>query len=279
MVNVAGSGARIGAYEPLQLVHRGRRRLLVRCRDVTDGSVVVLKMVRRGWRAHEPTRRRLVREYHIARKAVHPGLIAVRALGHHERAAFLVLEDHPFGALMGEPAIALQRNRRAVLSFVRELAEAVHCFHASGVIHLDVKPANILLDRRGRPVLTDYGLARSARELRRPRYLGGTPGFMSPEQAFLIERSVDHRSDVFSLGVLLHALFVGSLPFRARTRSEYFAALTASPTWPVGLTGAGDAEVMRVLSRALAFDPDERYSTAEEMANDLGTLPRERSGI
>jgi len=273
-MSAVGSGAaRIGVYAPLELVSRGRRRMLVRCRDGRDGSTVVLKVIRKAWRADAKTQRRLAREFRIAQAAVHPSLIEIHEYGRHRGAGFIVMRDHPLGSLSGPRSVELRKNPRQVLAFVCALAEALHALHASGHVHLDVKPSNILLAADLRPVLTDYGLSRSLRALRRPRYLGGTPAYMSPEQAFLLERRVDGRSDVFSLGTLLFALLVGDLPFRARLRTEYFAALQAPPSWPAALFAAGWPEPFENLfRRALAFDPDARFASARDMAVSIDAL-------
>jgi len=265
--------SRIGPYEPFELVSRGHRRELLRCRDPRDGSTVVVKLVRRNWTADETTQRRLLREFLIAQKAAHPGLIEIREHGYHEGAGFIVMRDYPAGSLAAHPSVGQRSDPRFALALVRGVAEALQCLHRTGHVHLDVKGSNILLDENLQPVLSDYGLSRSWRGLRRPRYLGGTPGFMSPEQAFLVRRRVDSRSDVFSLGVLLYELLTGELPFAARRRAEYFAALRAPPTWPAVIARAKwPAGLTDVLAHSLAFEPDERFASAGDMADSLNAL-------
>lgn len=266
---------KIGRYEPLSLLRRGRKRLLLRCRDPRDGATVVIKLVRPRWKAHARTQRQMLRELDVARAASHPGLLPVLAAGRHQGAGYVVLPEQPNGSLAermhGQPRWAYAH----AFALAEHLLLALDSLHRAGWVHLDVKPANVLLDASQRPILTDFGLARPLRDLVRRRYLGGTPGYMSPEQACLIEGPVDGRSDLFSLGVLLFQLLTRASPFPSSRRQEYFAALLAPPTWPsVAAREVFSPALFRFFESALAREPEARFPDASAMLQALRAASR-----
>ena len=145
---------------------------------------------------------------------------------------------------------------------VAELAEILQHAHEHGFVHRDIKPANVVIDRQGRPHLTDFGIAATFEELKQPIPSVGTLAYMSPEQ-FAGEQA-DVRSDVWSLGVVFYELMTGHKPFEARTAAEVRQQFSSPPSFD-GLP----KELTRICRKCLALNPADRYASAAEVAKDL----------
>ena len=161
---------------------------------------------------------------------------------------------------------------RAVARLGAEAAAALDYAHQLGVVHRDVKPANLLVDGQGRLWVTDFGLARvqSEASLTVTGDLVGTLRYMSPEQALAKRVPIDHRTDVYSLGATLYELLTLEPAFRGRDRQELLRQIAfEEPLRPRRVNPAVPAELETVVLKAMAKSPDERYATAGELADDL----------
>ena len=150
------------------------------------------------------------------------------------------------------------------------MARALNYAHDHKVIHRDVKPSNIIFDEQtGNVHLTDFGIARMQdAHLTQTGQVVGTPSYMSPEQ--ITGKRVDHRSDLFSLGATMYQLFTGKLPFQADTMATLLYKITMEAPIPFDAIRPDlPAELTRIISKLLKKEPDERYQTAEELANAL----------
>jgi len=181
----------------------------------------------------------------------------------------------------------LQRGPLAIaeaIQYAREIAEALAYAHAEGLVHRDVKPGNILLER-GHAALADFGLARPIRaddldsgRLTQVGMVVGTPAYMSPEQ-LTAGAVVDGRSDLFSLGVVLYEMVTGRLPFEATTMPGLMTERLSGAFRRVAALRPGVPSLLQeIVARALAPDPQERYDSAEAMVADLQLVERELSG-
>src|SRR6202011_4691009 len=200
----------------------------------------------------------------------HANIVPVLDVGSTDDCPFFIVSKYIDGT---DLATRLKQSRLSIhetVEVVATVAEALHHAHKQGLVHRDIKPGNILLDRRGDPFVADFGLALREQDVGKgPRY-AGTPAYMSPEQARGEGHRVDGRSDIFSLGVVIYELLVGRQPFRADSQAELMEQVTSFEARPPRQFDDGiPKELDRICLKALSKRASERYSTAKDMADDL----------
>ncbi len=272
---------RIGDYELVRELGRGGQGIVYLARDTALNRDVALKVLRAGSDLSAGALARFRREAEITAGLDHPGICTVFDAGTHQGFAFIAMRY-----VDGEPLSVRCRAETPpdaagiddALRVVQEAARALHAAHDAGVIHRDVKPANILITADGRPVLTDFGLASIEGEgltLTRTGDLLGTPAYMSPEQIALERNRVDRRTDVYSLGVTLFECLTACRPFEAPTREGTYHAILTEPTpAPARRNPLVPRDVEVILETAMEKDPERRYQTAAAFADDLGRALR-----
>ncbi len=265
----SGTG-KIGRYELEGELGRGGMAVVYRARDPALGRDVAIKVLPED-SSSEQRLRRFEREARTSAQLRHPSIVAVHEAGLHEGRPYLVMELVPGENL--ERALSRGLPLRHRVEIVRDVARALEHAHEHGVIHRDVKPGNVLVDREGRAHLTDFGLARSVSGSDRVTLAGeivGTLAYMAPEQLAGEGDALGPACDVYSLGALLYRVLAGRPPFaRAAAVSLMKSVLLDAPARPSELDPSVPRELEEVALRCLAKKPDGRYARAEDVALEL----------
>ena len=227
--------------------------------DLELRRAVAVKMPKPG-RLHS-TERFLAEARRVARLK-HPGVVPVFDVGQEHEVCFIVSELVEGGSLADRIATNRPKAQDAA-RMVAEVAETLAYAHRQGFVHRDIKPGNILLDHHGRALLTDFGIAHSPDEGTDGGSFG-TLAYMSPEQ--VEGKPVDHRTDIYGLGVVLHELLTGHLPFEATDPVQLRRLIVAGTVTPIpGVSKAGE----RICRKCLSRNPADRYQDAAELAQAL----------
>jgi hypothetical protein len=235
-----------------------------------QGTLVALKVARDRQDEDQQVDafRRFLQEYEIAQRIDTPAVVRLHDLGVSDEHAWLVMEYFPLGDL--RKRIRASITPRDALRLAVATARSLAAVHAAGVLHRDLKPGNIMLREDSSVALIDFGLSKDAglaMDVTDTGTIFGTPHYMSPEQGHA--ESIDERSDLYSLGVILFEMLTGEKPFRAENPMAivYKHRKDALPLLPVKF-----AQVQPVLERLLAKDPKDRYASAVEAAGALEVI-------
>jgi len=220
---------------------------------------------------------RLRREARFTARLESPHIVSVHDLGEHEGQAFIAMKFIDGGNL-AQATLA----RDVLLRTMATVARALQVAHAQGIVHRDVKPENILLDKEGRPYLTDFGIARDLRSQEQKTQEGivvGTPALMSPEQARGEPRSVDARTDIYGLGATLYSLLLGRAPFQGASVVDVLHAIIHDPPEkPRSIDATIPQPLEDLLLRCLQKDKRDRYPSMDDVARDLDAIAAGATG-
>lgn len=238
-----------------------------------DGKSLAIKILKPRYAGDGDFEQRFRQESRVAADLRHPNIIHVEEIGHEGGHVFFTMELFP-GSLATlldrEPTLAEPR----LIEIATDVAEALGCAHAQGIVHRDIKPDNILLDTDGRVVVSDFGIARAVSGYVSATGVNmtiGTPHYLSPEQAQ--GRPLDGRSDIYSLGITLYRAATGDLPFKSRDWYELARMHVEEPPAPPRARRPDlSRRLERIILRSLAKHPDDRYPTAAELAEDLRAI-------
>jgi tRNA A-37 threonylcarbamoyl transferase component Bud32/tetratricopeptide (TPR) repeat protein len=265
------TGRKLGKFELIDLVGAGAFGSVFMARDPELDRVVAIKVPRTGSLGSAENMDRFLREARSVAQLRHPAIVPVYEVSQHEGVPFLVSE-FVRGTTLADLLTAHRPTFRDTARLIATVAGALQYAHEQGVVHRDVKPSNIMLDEKGEPHLMDFGLAkRDAGEITMTieGQVLGTPAYMSPEQAGGEAHSVDGRSDVYSLGVVLYQLLTGELPFRGNARMLIQQVLHDEPRPPRALNDRVPRDLDTICLKAMAKEPGQRYASAAELAGDL----------
>jgi len=270
---------RIGRYEVMAELGRGAMGVVYLARDPQIDRLVAIKtiaLVVDDADAQQEYRQRFFLEARAAGRLSHPGIVTIFDVGEEPEthSPYIVMEyvaGQPLSKFIASPP---KLSPRRALRYAQQLAEALDYAHAQGVVHRDMKPANILVGNDGHAKITDFGIAKmNLAGITHTGHVVGTPAYMSPEQ--LEGAAVDGRSDLFSLGVILYTMLTGHRPFQGNSAATVSFKVTNREPLPASTFDSSyPPEVDYVIARAMAKDPAARYQTGREMALDLHGIIR-----
>src|ERR1051326_834731 len=264
--------ADFGDYELLEEIGRGGQGVVYCARQKSLNRTVALKVIGLGHWATETHLKRFRREAEAAASLDHSRIVTIYEGGGRDGSCYFSMKFIEGGQLVEVASREAMPIRHAV-ELIAKVARIVHYAHEHGILHRDIKPGNILLDQKGEPHLTDFGLARlveTESTVTRTREVLGTPSYMAPEQAVGNNEALSSVTDVYGLGAVLYQLLTGHPPFAGGTTYETIKLLLdTDPRQPRLWNSKIDRDLSTICLKCLEKDPKRRYGSALALAEDL----------
>src|SRR5438309_4049693 len=264
--------ADFGDYELLEVIGRGGQGVVYRARQKSLNRTVALKVIGLGHWATEAHLKRFRREAEAAARLEHPGIVPIHEVGERDGSCYFSMKFIEGGQLDAVARREAMPIRRAA-QLIAKVARIVHYAHEHHILHRDIKPGNILIDGKGEPHLTDFGLARlveTESTVTRTMEVLGTPSYMAPEQAVGNNAAVSSLTDVYGLGAVLYQLLTGQPPFAGGTTYETIKLLLdTEPRSPRLLNPKIDRDLSTICLKCLEKDSQRRYPSALALAEDI----------
>ncbi len=271
-------GKTVSHYRIVEKLGEGGMGVVYKAEDTTLGRPVALKFLPPHILDSDIERQRFLNEAQTAAKLSHPNICGVHEIDEVGGHAFIAMEYIPGEDLARRIASGpLEFNQAAAIAL--DLCGALREAHAAGIIHRDIKPSNIMISAKGRTVLLDFGVAKlkSDSKLTRAGTTVGTSGYMSPEQ--VRGELVDHRTDIWSLGVVLYEMLTGQLPFRADHEAAVLYSVVNDDPEPVSRVRPNvPAKLGEIVEKALAKRPSDRYQNVDALQADLEVFLGKQEG-
>jgi len=272
-VDVRDADWRLGNYQILDEIGRGGMGVIYRARQRHSRRIVALKRILAYHSDSRETLVRFRREAEAAASLDHPNILPIYEVGESEDGLPFFSMKFAGGGSLLESQTALHRDPRRSVALMAKVARAVHYAHAQGILHRDLKPGNILLDGRGEPMVSDFGLAKwldITSDLTRTLTVFGTPGYIAPEQANGPSANLNPTSDIYSLGAILFDLLAGRPPFLGEHALSVIQQAADKPAPKLrGLKPTLDRDLETICARCLDREPAARYRSSGDLAEDL----------
>lgn len=260
-----------GRYKIVEEVGKGAMGVVYQAHDPQIDRMVALKVLRQDRVSSEDLVQRFLKEAKAIGRLSHPNIVTVFDVGHDHGTIYIAmefLEGTPLNEVIKEGKLPLEK----IVDLGVQMAQAVDYAHEKGIVHRDIKPTNIILKPDGQLKITDFGIARiedpSATQQTQAGEILGTPVYMSPEQ--VMGKTVDGRSDLYSLGVILYELGTGTRPFAGNNLAAIFRAITQDEaTDPSILEPSMPARLSQLILKSLNKTPEERFQTGKAMSQAL----------
>jgi len=265
-------------YEVIDEIARGGMGIVYKARQKSLNRIVAVKVMLAGEDASEMDIKRFLREAEACSNLKHPNIIDIFDIGKYKDNFYFAMEfidGEMFDVYMKRADVDIEDK----LEKYMQVVDAISYAHERGIIHRDLKPSNIMLTKEGMPKVMDFGLAKKLKEAEGEESLSlktqagaviGTPHYMSPEQANGDTELIDHRTDIFALGVIMYEMVTGVRPFRGNNMNEImFSIFTAEPERPVHLAKKLDWELEAIILKAMEKEIPRRYASAADMCDDI----------
>jgi tRNA A-37 threonylcarbamoyl transferase component Bud32 len=263
-------GRYFGDHELLEEIARGGMGVVFKARQASLNRIVALKMILTGHLASQEDKQRFRVEVEAAAHLDHPHIVPIHEVGEHHGQPCFSMKFMEGGSLAGQlqktPAV------RNLITLLTTVCHAVHHAHQRGILHRDLKPGNILLDKSGQPHVTDFGLAKKVEGdsgMTRTGVIVGTPSYMAPEQA-AAKKQLTTAVDIYALGAILYEILTGRPPFQEATPLDtLLQVLDQEPVPPHQLNPAADRDLETIALKCLEKEPEKRYGSAQALAEEL----------
>lgn len=263
----------LGNYEILDEIGRGGMGVIYRARQRHSRRIVAVKRVLSYQAESHETLTRFRREAEAVASLDHPNILAIYEVNESEDGLPFFSMKFAAGGSLHDAAASLRNEPRKCAQLMAKVARATEYAHGHGILHRDLKPGNILLDDRGEPMVSDFGLAKwlnANQDLTKSLTTFGTPGYIAPEQAEAVAADLTPAADVYSLGAILFDLLTGRPPFWGASALSVIRQAAETPAPKLrSIERSLDRDLETICSRCLERDPKARYQSAGDLATDL----------